>query len=463
MGNNIFNGTINNSGDIDVNLTNPADSFTMAGTLNMAILNGASFVATNINITGELNFVGTIPAVPASAAKTAGGVVTAGVPGTGTIGGDVVIKSGAVVNVPEGIAKFSPSSLVKSETGSTVNIGDSGSDAQLIVQGDAMYQGLFNLNGAGTKTVSGDNINFGSGAIVYADDGISQLASNMQTSFQGGASLIVNNTATVQLEGTTNFAPGSYLYNGGTIEVMGETSIDATGQTLSLNGGGATTYRVASGATFSLLADSYSPFGGALALDDGAEAHFNFTNPGGELGIIAPVDLTVGIDPLMIRVTNGSMRVDGTMSVTGAGAAFVMADDGITLGNTASFDVGAGSDVHFSAANIVHNGETIVGLGKVVFEGGVNEWPTNQTIDAAKVKLQGNQVIGDGATLTATGDVELDGGSITGGTGSKIALKGKIVEVKENTTISVDKIELLDEIELLDKLQVAANKTLQLS
>ncbi|MCA9101141.1 MAG: hypothetical protein KDA63_08330, partial [Planctomycetales bacterium] len=461
--NNVFDGTINNSGQLNVNLTNPADAWTMAGTLNMNTATGAEINAGNMIVTGTVNLVGGIPAVPAGEFPAGGGAVTFGPSGTGTVSADFV--------------EWRANSLL--------------------------------------------NVSAGTGRVVGS------------ASFQSGASVIVNNTATLDLEGVTSFLPGSYLFNGGTMNIWGDTSIDASGQNLSLNGGGSTMYRVAPGGTFSLVADSYSPYGGALMIEEGGEAHFDFTGGGEELTLGGVVDMTAGNNPSVLAVSNGSLIIYGTVNLTGTGGAMLMADDitfgessvvnigagvefspcpitpltrinmagtvnavadidpfmidcgdpiftgainvvgngfgmfmsdnVITLGSTASLDFGAGSEVHFSADNIVHNGETITGQGKVVFEGGTNQWLTDQSIDAAKLLLMDNQVIGDGATLTATGDVELKGGSITGGTGSKIALKGKIVEVKDNTTISVDKIELLDEIELLDKLQVAANKSLQLN
>ncbi|MEZ6073504.1 MAG: hypothetical protein R3C10_25315 [Pirellulales bacterium] len=162
----------------------------------------------------------------------------------------------------------------------------------------------------------------------------------------------------------------------------------------------------------------------------------------------------------MLTVGNGSLRMGGATGVSGPGVAMIMADDGITLGDLASFDVGVGSELHFSASTIAHDGETVTGLGKVVFDGGTNQWMVDKTIAAAVLGLGDTHVINDGVTLTANGEVELNGGSITGGVGSKLVVNGARVVAKEDAVIGMVKIELLYEGPLL---KVEAGKSFQIN
>ncbi|MEZ6073503.1 MAG: hypothetical protein R3C10_25310 [Pirellulales bacterium] len=149
VGNNVFDGTINNSGQIGVNLTNPADTWTMAGTLNMNTATGAEINAGNMIVTGDVNFVGSIPAVPASATKTAGGVITAGVPGTSVLGGNsITLANGSVLNANGGIVIVNP--IMIGESGSTLN-----NYATMRLEGDNIFSQGSQLNNYGTMLING--------------------------------------------------------------------------------------------------------------------------------------------------------------------------------------------------------------------------------------------------------------------------------------------------------------------
>ena len=117
LGNNDFDGTINNSGEIDVNLTNPSDFWTMGGTLNLDTATGAVINPGNMAIAGTVNLINGPAGIDGPAKVEANEIVLFG-------GGNVAVVNGASGAILVGsLAQIFSGAAVTVGNGSTLRLG----------------------------------------------------------------------------------------------------------------------------------------------------------------------------------------------------------------------------------------------------------------------------------------------------------------------------------------------------
>jgi len=241
VGNNRFDGTINNSGEINVNLTDPNDTWTMAGTLNMDAATGAIMETGNMIVTGEINVDPNLPAAAGS-----NGPAALGVPGTAMISGDIVeFHSTSVLNVNGGVGIIMPDIRVAFQAGSTVNVA---AGATVALEDTVDFEPGANVNLAPTahlRVVSGtttiDSIVDFNGSTVNIDENATLILHDLNNNvfnatINSSGEINVNLTDpndTWTMAGTLNMVtetgnPGISLH-AGSVNISGEVNVSGTG------------------------------------------------------------------------------------------------------------------------------------------------------------------------------------------------------------------------------------------
>ncbi|MEZ6073229.1 MAG: PEP-CTERM sorting domain-containing protein [Pirellulales bacterium] len=405
---NHFDSTINNSGQLNVNLTNPTDVWTMAGTLNMNASTGAAINPGNMNVTGTINVVSSIPAVPAA---TSGGVVTAGVPGATKIMGDqLTFESGSTVNINSGVGLITPEIRANFLAGSTLNVNN----ATARFEGDVNVDQNAALNlGVASHLViaSGTTTVDHSGAVLDVDGGggdatltIGQGARLIATADQFDVSNnVVNGTQNISGELEIHFTDPA-----DTLTFAGVTNITANAlpaqPIMHLEGGlnfaGTTNFVSDKGVgSAMILADRINLFG-TQNLGPGVELVADSPIPV-QLGGVTNFDTGVGIivDPITLRTTGDmDINVTGVVNATGDGVAMIMGGR-VTIGATSTTDVATNAKLTFHGNDIELAGGTIGGMGTVDLQGGTTTVTGNSKVSVELLVIEKPWVIHGGGHL----------------------------------------------------------------
>ncbi|MGP0065533.1 MAG: beta strand repeat-containing protein, partial [Isosphaeraceae bacterium] len=334
----------------------------------MTLANGAQVTVGDANSSGEVDFQGN---------QTIGGTgdfTFAGVGGTLSVIGDVIVGPGVTVDGTSGTLNI--------QSGGLVNQGtiDSGSGGTISLQYDSGTSwtnasgGILEAAGGSTLSIGGTGGTGGTGATgINAAGGILQAAGGstltLGTAWSNAGTIVVTDS-TLNLWGSfTTAGLGSYTPTGSTINLTG--TLDNIGATLILD--------TATG--------SWNLVGGTL--DGGALATLDGTS-------LASSDYGGTLEGLTLGATVSGQGQPGTVTVATGDATVT---GGLTLTNGSVVEIDA---VSFPPLLVFQGDETIGGSGQIEFAG-----------PGGELEVIGDVIVGPGVTVDGTsGTLNIQSGGL---------------------------------------------------
>ncbi|MEM7474102.1 MAG: PEP-CTERM sorting domain-containing protein [Planctomycetota bacterium] len=421
------NGTVNIAAGQEMTFGTSATFVQAGGTLNVLgdmTLNGDFFEYNGGTINGTVDM--------------SGGTLTFGAGGTGAatfdLNGSVAmhgnVSSGQVVNITSTASSANLNTQTDLVNAGTINVTADGNGQSRIFRAAAgsvtnAAGGVINLNGAGTGNVAIDanfqnngtvNFNksgsFSSSSTTFTNDGTVNIAAGQEMTF-GSSNTFVQNSGTLDIDGTFTMSSDTFTYNGGVIEG----DLGLSNSTLNIGAG-------TGGFNADFTGTSNNLTGNVLA---GQTLNMNATNVGATVSAQADYSNSGTINlnangtnsATLTRLGTITNNADGVLNFggTGTGNRVLTAD----LQNNGTVNVNKSSSFSRGSGTITNNGTMTIAAGEELTFGSSSDFiQQSGTLNVfGDFTMSSDDFVYNGGIIN--GEIDLNSSSLTfgaGGTGA---------------------------------------------
>ncbi|MEQ0777668.1 hypothetical protein ABLT15_35700 [Paraburkholderia tropica] len=428
------NAVVNANGDVTVAQTFASQNVTLTS-VGATNITGTSLANQNYTVSANGDINATAPVSAGQNVSLAAGgnldATSVAANGSATLNAVNSMTVGSVSGATIALQATTGDLTVNSALTAPGTISASAGD-NLTINAQVQGGSTVSLSGGNDATVKGAVSSVGAASLT-ATDGTASVAGNLQShdvaSVSAGQNIVLGGATQAQGAVTLSAQSGSISGSGDLASAQDAISLTA-GQAIGLTGNvqAGTDVTASAGTTLSMSGAVTAP--GAVTLTGGRDATL-----GGNLVSGAALSVNAGgnvtLNGVVGSVGNMALTAGGTLTtasqVTSLGTLAANGQQGVSLGGTVYS--GGNAQVGSSAGTVSIAG-SLTGPGTIAISAGQDATVT------------GSVHSGDSATVTATRDVNLDGGLEVDGTGNATVTAGRnlngtgSISVANNTTLS---------------------------